>query len=97
MTWVPSNDVISHSYSKKGIKEDLLDLINQLNFASTQYIQAIAQDPLKMKENKDKVSVILHNIFYLIKVIKAKYKVRKWCLIGVSFFQLFKNFFDHIY
>ena len=59
------------------MKGDLRMLIDKLHQEAIGYLQALSGNPEMLKVKRDDIDAVLHNIFYLLKIVRAKYQV-KW-------------------
>jgi hypothetical protein len=62
----------------KNVREDLRFLIDKLHEDSIGYIRGLAENPENIALKKADIDSTLHNIFYLIKIVRAKYEVIFW-------------------
>ena len=55
------------------MKEDLKMLIDRLHQNAIGYMKGLSQNPENLAQNKQDMDHTLHNIFYLLKMVRAKY------------------------
>jgi hypothetical protein len=58
------------------MKEDLKMLILKLHTDVISYMKGLSENPEALATSKTDIDNTLHNIFYLLKVIRAKYDVK---------------------